>query len=120
MSWFISDGKLLIPWDSLSSEVRVRFSRHEPLLQERDLLDGNGLRVAWKEWAQLGALPETEEEELIADWASLQDALSEALGIDRQEVAVRSVGYVGATGAGLTISVDNVELSTTDPFAAGW
>jgi hypothetical protein len=120
MSWLISDGKLQIPWASLSPDMRARFSRHEPSLMEWGLLGGDAFRATWEEWAQLGALPATDEEELIADWASLQEALSEALEIDRQDVSLRSVGYVGATGADLTLSVGNVELPTTDPFVTGW
>src|SRR2546425_11630460 len=104
MPWRISEGRLHIPWAALSSEMRALFLRHEPSLMERGFLRDDGFTANWEEWASLGALPTTDEEELIADWGSLQEALSEALGISRQDVSVRSVGHVGATGADLSIS----------------
>lgn len=120
MSWRISDGSLHLSWASLSPDLRARFSRHEPLLHERGLLIGDILRATWEEWAQLGVVPLTPEDELVDDWASLQDAFSQALSIDRQQVSVRSVGHIGAAGASLRISVDNRELSTPNPFVDGW
>src|SRR5262245_26753362 len=120
MPWSISGGTLHIPWAFLTSDVLSRFSRHEPLLLERGLVQEGAFRATWEEWARLGALPETDEEEYYADWRTLQDALAEALEIDLQVVAVRSVGFVGAGGANVVMSVDSVDLPAADPFSTGW
>src|SRR5262245_16886803 len=78
MPWLIIDGVLQIPWDSLASEVRGKLARHEPMLANRRLLHHGALHATWEEWARLGTLPETDEEEFLADWATLQDALADA------------------------------------------
>src|SRR5262249_6398708 len=106
MRRLIADGVLNIPWASLRPDVRAKFSRHEAALAQWGLLENEVLHATWQQWARLGALPQTDEEEFLAHWTTLQDALADALEIEHQAVQVRGVGFVGAAGASVVITVD--------------
>src|SRR5262249_1770823 len=99
MTWRLADGLLHLRWASMPADAYARLARHQDVLAELGRLGEATLEIGWEQWAQLGRLPQTDETELLADWSSLHDVLAEVLGIERQEVEVRSVGHVGADRA---------------------
>ena len=100
-------------WADLLAQAGPGLDRFAAEFAASGALRDGVLAATFDEWAALGVPPETGEDEHLETWALLQEAMLFATVGGTQSVAVRSIGFVGATGASLQVVVDGVD-------ATGW